>query len=391
MEPYEETKDYGWDKKALQNPYLAAEQYLHKLGMPVISSNSFEKLKHLPEGGTVFISNGSKVLTAKRVDKLLQWVNNGGHIIIAAPVYNKDKPDALLTKFNVENHPVENNKKSKVKGQKKLSTRMEELNKLNGIKNYNADKLDNNIPDDEITRLKFTDLDTDIEINFSPKTHLTHPALYADDNDTLTEPTPSYWIGSEYGVHFMQFDVGDGLLTVISDKGIWDSHNIGTLDHAYLIWTLSNHFSEVILLYGAQMPSIFNFFWKYAFETILSGSIFLLAWLIFKGRRFGKIHPQTSGAHRSIAEHIQASSNYLWRNRKFEQLLQPVRQDVIQHLHKYFPSYSYLDHNEKIHLISEHTKIDTEQIELALMNSSDNNSQDFQHIMSTLQKIRNAI
>ena len=45
-------------------------------------------------------------------------------------------------------------------------------------------------------------------------------------------PPPSVWKGSDAGVHFMQFAVGKGLLTIVSDADIWSSPRIAELDHA---------------------------------------------------------------------------------------------------------------------------------------------------------------
>ena len=37
----------------------------------------------------------------------------------------------------------------------------------------------------------------------------------------------------------MQFEVGEGLLTIVTDPSIWTSYRIDKYDHAYLLWILS--------------------------------------------------------------------------------------------------------------------------------------------------------
>lgn len=395
IEPYEESKDLGWDKNALRNPYLAAEQFISNTGINVTSSNNFDKLKQLPPNGTVFISNAAEVLTKQRVNKLINWIKDGGHLIIAAPIHNKNRPDVLLSIFNVENNYVEKDEdenKTTLEN-KKLSEQLEAINERikreKPAKSKEEDKP--HIPKDEITNLSFTNLDTKLQIHFSPKSSLSHPQFYVKDGEKIEGYIPNYWASSEFGTHFMQFSVGDGLLSVLSDKTIWESSKIDSLDHAHLLWLLSGNNTEVVILYGAKMPSIFYFIWKYAFELVISFCVWLLAWIVFRGRRFEQIRTDKETARRSISEHIKASADYLWRNKKANSLLEPARADIIRRVQHLYPTFSGKNKNEQIKLICNHSNLSIEQVKLAINKQCNNDEDEFRNIIIYLQVIRNTL
>jgi len=412
FERYEEVKDLGWDKKAQRNPYLAAEQFLQKSGIKVTSSNNYDQLSKLPEQGMVFISNSSETLTRKRVDEIIEWIEQGGHLIIAAPIYDEDEEDILLSRFNVTNeyldwddeadYEEDDNTEQKADGPKKLSEQLEKMNEdiekgvyKEKLEKSKKAKEEYKIPEAEITRLKFTDYEFQVGVHFSPASGLSHPSFYDEDEDEDEDKDgsqkPGYWTGSEYGTHFMQFDVGYGLLSVVSDGTVWRSEDIDKLDHAHLLWLLSTNYSEVILLYGANMPSIFYYFWKFGSEAVIMILVWLLVWLLYRSRRFGSIREPVAIGHRSIAEHINASAEYLWRDKKFEQMIEPLRNEVRHRLQLHYPNYVYLNDVQQTQLIHEHSHLDVERIEDAFKKEVSGDESEFTQIIFDLQMIRNTL
>jgi hypothetical protein len=393
FEPYEKTIDLGWDKKAQRNPYLAADLFLTKHNINVTSSNDFEKLKSLPDQGMIFISDAGKVLTKKRITNIQSWMEKGGHLVLTAPIFNKNQPDTLLSKFNVEHHKIISKDIDKTKPElsdKKLSEQLNELN-IDLKNNTKSENKNDEIPIDEISYLSFNDVNEKLKIHFSPDSSLSHPFFNREDDYVKTKLDPVYWAGNDEGIYFIQFNVGEGLLSIITDNSIWRSDNIDALDHAYFLWLLSESNDSVSLLYGANMPSIFFYIWKYAAEFLMACFIWLVFWLFYRGLRFGKIHLDSHSANRSISEHISASAEYLWRNKKFDLLISPVRSDIFKRAKRLYPFIDNLNQSEKINLISKHSHIKADYINDALITPFNGNEDDFTHIMSYLQKIRNSL
>lgn len=390
FEHYESVEDQGWSEAARRNPYLAAELFLKQTGVEVTSSYNFDELSSLPERGMVFISDASKTLTRKRVDDLLAWVSRGGHLVVAAPVSEDGEEDPLLSRFKISNREVD------VADDDKEATREQRIERaerqiLDAIANRNQQQ-EQNIPDDEITELSFEGVKHRFRMHFSPYTSLHHPSFDKDESATGNEEhKPFYWAGSQYGVHFIQLYIDQGLISIISDKAVWNSNNIGTLDHAYLLWFLSEGMGDVVLLYGIYTPSLLDYAWRYLPEWLVIFAVWLLAWLVYRSRRFGPVRRQSAHGHRSIAEHIQASAEYLWNEDRKDILIDPVRADVLRRLQHVHPGYSHLSQSEQLAFIVQHTGLDQQRIHDALIKPFDGREKEFTSVMQDLQFIRNTL
>jgi hypothetical protein len=381
MEPYSELQDDGWSEKALRNPYLAAESFLLKAGAQVIATHDIRQIENMPVNGTIFISDVRKVLTHKRLETILEWINAGGHLIVAAPIHDKYNPDPLLSYFEVENHLHEEQKLSNVLETANLNLK---AGKESGKKEKIAEPTD-------ITYLGFQDVASKVRVGFSSESYLTHPSL----NDKGHKSSPLYELnyaaGSDTGVHFMQLYYGQGLLSILSDQTIWQSARIDQMDHAYLLWLLSENSDQVILLYGAQTLSLFHYVGKYAAELVFGLSVLLMTWLFYRGRRFGKVRLSLVEARRSLAEHISASSQYYWRIGEVNALIEPVRKDLNRRIAVILPSINDVDQAARIKMIAEHTDINAGQVDFTLHATVDANENDFIKIMAHLQLLRNAL
>ena len=87
----------------------------------------------------------------------------------------------------------------------------------------------------------------------------------------------------------MQFAVGKGLLTIVSDADIWSSPRIAELDHAFLLWSLAESRDRIVILYGREMPSMLELLRRYALQPLLLLALCVGAWLWFRGRRFQEL------------------------------------------------------------------------------------------------------
>ena len=411
-EPYESVENEGWSDRARRNPYLAAEQFLDRTGIKVTSSFDYEKLSGLPQDGMVFISNASRTMNRKRIDELLDWVRRGGHLVIAAPVHNDDNPDPLLSRFDIKNigqnwfddegdGPVDDDekkeqnrsagKKDKLSREEKIErTQQEIMRQLNQTLDGTSVKEDEDL---DITLLSFNQLDYRFRVHFSEMSSLEHPILFRDDKTTKPSPYPDpfYWAGSEDRIHFMQIGLEQGLISIISDKYIWQSNSINRLDHAYLLWFLSKNSSEVILLYGVFTPSLLDYAVKYIPELLFIFLVWLLAWLIYRGRRFSPIRDASIEQHRSIVEHIQASAEFLWNEDYKQRLIEPVRKEVLRALQHHDPGFTQLDQGQKINYIQQLTGIDEQQVNAALFAQFNVKDIEFTAMMRDLQTIRNTL
>ena len=76
---------------------------------------------------------------------------------------------------------------------------------------------------------------------------------------------------------------------------------------------------------------------------------------------------------------------------KYKQLIEPVRIDVFNRAKKSFPHFNNLNKSEQIQLISDHSKMEINKVDVALLKPFNGNENDFTLIISNLQKIRNSL
>ena len=370
IEFYDETVPAKWSKRALYNPYLAAEQFLQKSKVEVFQADSLIKLESFDNVSTMLITNANQVGNPRQLDAVLNWLESGGSLIVTANSFSTSD-DLLLQKFDVDvNWPDADD-----------DDQTPDKSVSDSLREYN-EKIEQGMTAEEIAEsmqrenpLTEIDFGGDIgllKIAFSPNRILTHP--YIEDENTETDTRPFSWSSSSLGVHLMQFDVGEGLLTIISDPSIWQSSKISRHDHAYLLWVLSSTDGSFAFLRSTDRESIWSLVSANAFELLIALAIFILLWFWFMGHRFGRITPLYNTQQRALSEHFCATANYLWHRKACEYLLQPLRQRIFRRAHLAIPAFSRADEQQRLELIAEYCQIDLQTITGALQVNRFNDS-----------------
>ena len=348
-EQYEETIDNGWTVEAQTNQWLAAQKYMERLGY---TFNRYERiedlapdLKQQSRPGTVLITDVELILTEKRVAALLDWVKDGGRLIVGLPDSEVGRTHSLLKHFGVtleayeeedeedseKSHFVDlmreyNDRNESLEGEEKNTQNFEEWTKDNREQNLASAR------EFELTTIEFQEEEYSTEVHFTQSAQLDHEWFYldSDEEQEYEGHYPSYWAASTNGgTSFMEFNEGEGVVSFVSNSDIWDSSKLDKHDHAWFLWQLA-YGDSVSLLYGANMPALGVILWRAAPELLSAFGLWLLCWLIYRGRRFGAIREQTFTQRRAIIEHIRACSDYLWRSKKPDALIAPL-QNAIHH------------------------------------------------------------
>lgn len=413
FEPYHTQIDTGWDARALRNPYLAAQQFLERQGIATQTLNSLNQNTNLDEVDTLFVEDSSDVLSPRRMSVLMDWLRGGGHIIVAAHHgYDENESDPLLSAFKITIRFSDDSSSSKPAGDGKLAKKKstpstkkkkktphpisEWLRQLRDgstgkPKNKTAEIAEQEVDPDRLTTLRFEGVKEDVRVLFRPRWTLSHPALYLKKGEQYKGEQPIYWSGSESGTHFMQFYVGKGLLSVMSDPEVWRSRQIGKLDHAYLLSILVGEGSRVYFLVGNRMPSIFSLAWRHGREIIIALAVWLVLWLLYRGRRFLPPRQITVTARRSIAEHIHAVANFLWQRGASDELLATLREEIQRRASLVVHGYAGLSDSQRMRALSDYSGIPEQAVLVAMSTRGINNEEQFTQAVQSLQKIRSTL
>ncbi|SEA14147.1 DUF4350 domain-containing protein [Microbulbifer marinus] len=357
FERYTEEVDRGWGPQAWRNPYLAAEQFLAKTGLQSRRADNIAVLAELPANATLYVASSTQVYNPQRARELLDWVERGGHAIVVAHSAAYGDRDWLLEQLQVTleegredlifEYPFRQllgDDAEQYSGKSASEMLREHNRKLREEKGEDGTSAQQDEPAEKAKPPRNPDVDPvdlitlatadgrDYQLHFDAGYLLHHPAINGDGGASATEPV--FWAKiwrDDIGVPFMQFERGEGLITLMADGGIWRSQRIGHFDHAYFLGLLAAE-GEFVFLTQPRFDSLFELARRYAAEFFLAGGLALLAWLLLRARRFGPLAATPELARRSLLEHISACGHYYWRADKCERLLLNLRQHLLRRL-----------------------------------------------------------
>ena len=293
IEAYPHTEDLGWQQQVRINPFYSAEKYLEASGSEVTTVQKLEGLENFTTGTTLLISNASEVVTEQQAETLYRWMEAGGTIIITAP--ESPEKDPLLRNFDLSwlNLPVEEG--------------------------------DDEEPAQLLTELHFSGIEAPLTADFDVYNGLSHPYMY--DTEAQIQHQPLYWAGNDYGAQFIQFKVGDGLLCVITDHGIFQTAGLQEHDHAFLLSILVGE-SPLVILHNNAMPHLLQLIWRAAPAFCISLFVMLSMWLLLKASRFGPRYQFQERQRRALNDHLKSEPQYLWQLGQFDQVCKQLLEDL---------------------------------------------------------------
>ena len=404
-ERVEETIDTGYSEEARRNPYLAAKQYLDKLGREVETSTEMTVTDNLDPAETLFITNASTVRSQERIEQLLLWVEDGGHLILAANSDDVDNFRGLMFALGVsvdyipakysrfrscqDLNRFKDRGNSSGSEEESVSEILEQINAESNQQSGNTSPQDPEIKPENCldrkyqARLDFTGVEGPFYVHF--------PGALGFDWDDNADDQPFYYAEDEAGIRFAQIERGTGLVSLLSSPVIWRSSNIALFDNAYLMWMLSEAGSRFHILHGSAMPSLISQIWRRGYEFVIAGLLMLILWVWYVGKRVQPSRDPKITHRRSVLEHLQARGEYLWKNAEYEALILPLKEDILQKCRQRIPAFYGASTNQQIHLISTTCDLDIRQVEQLFSDTNCENAQQCQQRIEIAQRIRNRI
>ena len=273
----------GYTETALRDPFLAAERFVDKMGDHASSVAGTRLRRSLPPAdGVLVVYRFWEISDARRQQALRHWIEAGGRLIVAAD-------DSLLGQQG-----------TRAKG---FLAQLGVHLKLAGA--------DSKRKRPDTAAIKFAEYPRPLQIHFSPYRYL---------EETGRKATAAVPWGDGYCL--LQYRLGDGLVTVLSDNDFLTNRQIGKYDHALalaLLTGLPQH-APVWFVHDVEMPALPAVIWQYAATVVTAGAVALLLWLWHMGGRLGPLLPPQQRPRRDLGEHLEASANFLWRLDSAQQL-----------------------------------------------------------------------
>lgn len=329
---YDRVPTTTWErpgKAARRDPYLALDHFLARQGRPLARIERAPDLEHLPPGSALLLAGNRRLyVTPQRANGLLDWVRDGGYLIVEAEGESIDDPIS-----------------------EQLGVVWQELPEP-------APQTPDAIP------ISFPGLEHPLQI---ARQDFDVSSVYL--KATGLQPIWQAGIAPDAN-RLLHYAYGRGRITVVDDFEWLRNWDIGQHDHAELVWELLRHYQpegRVELAARLEMPTLWHWLAESAWRVLISGGLLIAAWLWAIVPRFGGLLPVTEPERRGLTEHLSALGRAVWREGQLEHWANLVRRDWWeQQLHRH-PHLALLSDAECRDFLARHSQIPPEQV-AALLN-----------------------
>jgi Domain of unknown function (DUF4350) len=289
----------GMSGEARRNPYLALERLSDRMGLPAHRIRSLVELGKLPPRGVLLLPAPRGELTRRERSRLLDWVANGGHLVVEAE--SPRIPDPLLDALRVRRKAV------RPSGQRKPV----EFDWPGAARPLRAD-----LPAWEVLEAK----------------------------------DPLIAVDGPQGTVLLQLARSKGLVTVTNSFTFMQNRAIGANDHAELAWRIvgtSGRPAELLVLNHPERLSLITWLRANAPAVIAAAAALLALWLWRIAPRFGPIAPDPERGRRSLLDHLRASGRFLWNAGQRAKLAESAREVALRRVNRANPDFASLSASER--------------------------------------------
>ncbi len=357
-----EKVDKGFQGEALTNSFLAAEYFLRSMGQPAEEIKLFaQEVQPLAEADTLLISSDRLAFDSRKSAELMQWVNDGGHLIITARATSDDDTqrarDYILDDLGLHI----------------------EWTALGDDDEDYSEPVNVAIDDEDFFWL----LDFSDYLNIVLEDEFEQDVLWSIEENNR--------------IYAMQMMAGEGRLTVLADMSIFKNYGIDKHDHAAFLYSLANdqlrHSDEGVFYYSLFEKHINLMQWltQNARPLVISFVIFVVTvlWMIIP--RFGPLINVQQPVRRRFLDHLSAAGNYHWRQGHYARLLQVVRKQLSQQIQGRYPEWINLTREDQVRQLSELSGIEAVVIEHALFDAEIERVDHFIKKIHILEKLRKSL
>jgi Domain of unknown function (DUF4350) len=322
---FEEFK--GGSPAAWKNPLLAAQRYLEASGKEAVGSSGISYLSSLPPPrGALFIRRWPRGLSKSIKDNLFSWVESGGHLLLTPNSWQNDasEPGDILARLGVQVQKGEDDCSCPPKSgdAAKKTTGKKNPKKTVIVQTKKKKATDGSHPHDSIIDLYIGSLPLHLKYFGAPlltdsrnsamlRINGSYRISYKEKADNKREDNNT--IRNKNGDWLLQYRVGAGKITVLSENSPFTNQNIGDYDHAFFLSWLLRDDKTVRLLYSSDAKGLSTILWDKLplFWVSLSVMLALGIWRLQK--RSGSLLQPGTDEQLNILAHIDASGMFSWR------------------------------------------------------------------------------
>ncbi|MBI3562561.1 MAG: DUF4350 domain-containing protein [Gammaproteobacteria bacterium] len=370
FEKVSEEINTGCQEEARNNPLLAAQRFFEANGLSVSSHEGLTELA--PTTATMIIPSDRIEMGLKDAERYLQWVQNGGHLVVAAGheiFFKAPRQDFLLDLAGIGLHKIE----------------------------YHDDAESDTLEDD----------DSVTEKKISPNREYFVYVDWPGSPDYLTVHMNNFYrlkitqqkfpvlinLSDDAGSYFLRLRIGRGYLSVVYNSAFMENYEIGQYDHAAFLWRVATVDTPrpLWLVYRDQMPSLAAWLAHFAWTALVSVAVFLGLWLWYASRRFGPLLPSSTPTRRRLLEHVAATGRFLWQRGDGQLLYKGVYHVLVRTLEMRHPAWLSLSSADLKQRLADISRLPLAQVTQAMSYSHSKNEHEFAKSIQILEHIRKSL
>lgn len=335
--------------EASYNPLYALKVSLRDAGRRVESRQRLRLAEHpLKPGDTVLMMGDLRALPVADAEALLDWVAEGGHLVVTTPAPGVAIGDAdvpLLTDLGIAPY--------------------DDMPECMGLQ---VDALERHGEFCEGRRFYFYDEDAQVL------------AAWSEENED----------GLDYG--YARVGWGEGTVDVLAELDFLRNDKLDDVQHLALArqllqpnWDARGTFH---LIYSADMPPLWKLLLDHGWRALLPLFLALLVWLWMRAERLGPLLPAPPMDRRSLLEHVQASGEHLYRYGRRATLYAAVHEAFMRRLRQRDPYAAALDGPAQVEAIARRTGLSKDEVEAALRYPRSGDRKDFVQRIARLLQLR---
>jgi hypothetical protein len=395
---------------ARTNNLLAAERLAARLGSTTESTFGIQGALQLLGGGiagklpdpanTVLILPTQRRTFIPRHDEALrEWVKTGGHLIAVTYTLEEDgdRPDPLLRDFGFRQFRTALGEKSKPKPPKdedeESEQEAEERRKREAAKR--AEDLLKKLPGYRKREEKCWAVRESGTLSPRFPAGLEVLCAYFDPRFRLEGNREVLWsVGSDHGVHALTLAHGKGKVTVLTDYQLLQNDLIGKADHADLFAAMAGFNdsgkkpSHIFLMPREEYDGILALTWRYAWPVVCMIVLLVLLALWRWGARFGPVYAAKSTARRSLAEHVRASGEFLFRHGQSTTLWRATLDAARRRAERVLPRATFANDDAYLAALAARSGIDAGHLRTVFLAAHPPAAEQFANSIATLNQLR---
>jgi len=330
----------GYHGEARRNGFLAAERLLDRMGLRVRHLKTPIELRDLAADGTLILPARRNALAPAERDRLLAWVEGGGHLIVQSE--NRRLPDPVLDSLGVKRAPVKT-----PPGQRRPA------------------------------EVRLPHAPDPLKVSFA-------------SGQTLAAPEGAFRVEERGATPLVHFKRGRGQVTALTDFGFMRNAAIGQHDHAEFLWQLVRFqpgTAAVFVFDDPQKLSLVQWLVDHAWAVLAAGALLLAAWLWRIAPRFGPMAPDPEPARRRLLDHLRASGRFQWSAGGAASLAEAAREAALRRVARAQTDFAALGPAERRARLAASFDLPAAEAERVLRRARDTSPAEFVAAMRVFQRI----